>query len=230
MLFEILQDGFHTPLTEAQIADLFQAGRLNRHTRCKPAGAGPCRTIDELFPLLKYNSPWQLGYRSPEPNAEVRSRRTIVIGIGIVAAVAAALIAYLYLKGQNSVDRQVTAIDDMPSSNPPLLVRQAPVVSSRPIYPTAPVSPTAPFFDNAATPVVAVPVEKANPQLTVRLAEMKRIEEQTRRDQAVAEQLRIQREQELLELKAAGRDERVPLDQWQVVDVGGESRAGEGSR
>jgi hypothetical protein len=224
-LYDILQDGFHTPLTEAQISELFQAGRLNRHTRCKPAGTSQCRTIDELFPLLKYHAPWRLGYQSPESSTQVRSRRAIVAGIGLVTAAAAALTVYFYLHGRSLADRQVTAIDDIPSLNPPLLVRQASVVPSRPIYTTVSVSPATPFFDNTPTQIVVAPAEQSqtNPQLTVRLAETKRIEEQARREQVLADQQRA-RERALLEQQeAAGRDEHVPLDQWQVVNVGGES-------
>jgi hypothetical protein len=55
-LFDILQDGYHTPLTAAQIADLFHAGRLDRHTPCKPVAKKEWRTLDELFPLLKYDN------------------------------------------------------------------------------------------------------------------------------------------------------------------------------
>src|SRR3954471_9988315 len=65
-LFDILQDGFHTPLTATQVAELFQAGRVSRHTRCKPAKQKEWRTIDELFPLLKYHSPFQFSYQPAE--------------------------------------------------------------------------------------------------------------------------------------------------------------------
>src|SRR5438270_3288637 len=110
-LFEILQDGFHTPLTAAQIAELFQAGRLNRHTGCKPASQRQWRTIDELFPLLKYHAPWQFASESPEMSNDSRFRRAIVVGVGLVTAAAAALAVYLFLQGHTPADRRVTAID-----------------------------------------------------------------------------------------------------------------------
>src|SRR5438270_5684674 len=95
-LFEILQAGFHTPLTEAQIAELFQAGRLNRHTRCKPANQAHWRTIDELFPLLKYHAPWQFASKSPEMSNDSLLRRAIIVGSGLAVAVAAILVLYFY--------------------------------------------------------------------------------------------------------------------------------------
>jgi hypothetical protein len=131
---------------------------------------------------------------------------------------------YFYLPGRSSADREVTAIDNPPSSNPPLLVRQAPVASSRPIQSTAPASPPAPFFHNTATQVVVAPIEQAQSQAASRSAEAQRILEQARRDQAVAEQQRVVREQKLREeQKTAGRNEHVPLDQWQIINVGGEA-------
>jgi hypothetical protein len=221
-LFEILQDGFHTPLTEAQISELFQAGRLNRHTRCKPVGTSECKTIDELFPLLKYHTPWQPAYQSPDVGNEFGFRRAIVVGLGVATAAAVALVVYLYSQS-HPADREIAEIDSIPSTNRPLLVRQGPVASAQPIQASAPVLVTAPYFDNTPRQEVAVPVARSNPQMAIRLAEAKRMEEQARRDQAVAEQQRA-REQELLEQqKASGRDHHVPLDDWQTIDVGGES-------
>lgn len=53
-LYDVMADGCHTPLTSRQIAELFQAGQFDRHLPCKPLGKTTWRTIDELFPLLKY--------------------------------------------------------------------------------------------------------------------------------------------------------------------------------
>jgi hypothetical protein len=68
-LFEILQDGFHTPLSATQIADLFHAGRLGRNTPCKALSKKEWRTIDELFPLLKYETSSQ--FRDSTSHAEI---------------------------------------------------------------------------------------------------------------------------------------------------------------
>lgn len=181
-LFEILQDGFHTPLTEAQISQLFQAGRLNRHTPCKPVKQAAWRTIDELFPLLKYNAPWRLTYRSAEPSSEFRFRRAIVVAASLIVSASAALTLCFYSQGESSGNRRITAIDSISSSTGPSNVRRAPVITTQPIPNT-----------------VSVPAEQAQTQAAIRLAEAQRINEQARRDQALAEQQRTLHERMLLE-------------------------------
>ena len=55
-LYDLLVEGYHTPLTASQIAELFHAGQIQRNDPCKEVATERWRTIDELFPLLKYNS------------------------------------------------------------------------------------------------------------------------------------------------------------------------------
>jgi len=220
-LFEILQDGFHTPLTEAQVAELFRAGRLNRHTPCKPANQGQWRTIDELFPLLKYHVAWQ--FASPETSDEFRFRRAIVVGTGLAVAAAATLLVYFYAQSQSSAGRRITAIDSLSTSAAASHVRRAPAFSTQPIQNRIFATTTSPSSNGTADPVVIQPVEQAQPQGAIRLAEAQRMLEQARRDRAVVEQQRLGREQELLaQQKAASRDHHVPFDNWQIIDVGGE--------
>lgn len=54
--FELMIEGCHTLLTAEQIAESFQDGRTRRADPCRQAGAAAWRTVDELFPLLKYDS------------------------------------------------------------------------------------------------------------------------------------------------------------------------------
>jgi hypothetical protein len=223
-LFEILQDGFHTPLTEAQISELFQAGRLTRHTPCKTVKQAGWRTIDELFPLLKYHAPWQFASEPRETRDEFRFRRAIIVGTAFVTAAAAALVLYFYSQSQSSADRRVTAIESISTSAAPSQVRRAPVLSPEPIQKRISATTTFPSSDGTAGPAVIQPVEQAQPQAAIQSAEAQRILEQARRDQAVAEQQRAMREQKLREQeKAAGHDHHVALDEWQTIDVGGES-------
>lgn len=44
------------PYGEAQIAQMFADGRVDRNTRCKPAGGGDWKTIDDYLPMLKYGT------------------------------------------------------------------------------------------------------------------------------------------------------------------------------
>jgi hypothetical protein len=51
VLYDILLDGFHTPLTREEISELYDAGRLKPHDPCKHAAKNEWRTVDEHFPL-----------------------------------------------------------------------------------------------------------------------------------------------------------------------------------
>jgi hypothetical protein len=54
--YDLLVEGCHTPLTASKIAELFHAGQIQRNDPCKEVGTERWKTIDELFPLLKYHS------------------------------------------------------------------------------------------------------------------------------------------------------------------------------
>jgi hypothetical protein len=44
------------PFAEAQIAQMFADGRVDRNTPCKPADGGDWKTIDDYLPMLKYGT------------------------------------------------------------------------------------------------------------------------------------------------------------------------------
>ena len=68
------------------------------------------------------------------------------------------------------------------------------------------------------------PAEQTGAPSATRLAEARRIADQARRDQAVIESQRLAKAQSVVaQQELTGRDEPVPLDRWQVVNVGGES-------
>jgi hypothetical protein len=227
-LFEILQDGFHTPLSESQIAELFKAGRLNRHTRCKPEKQGRWRTIDELFPLLKYNAPWGLVSEPAESASDSRFRGLAVIAVSVVGTAAVALILYLCIQNGSSAKGQVTAIDSIPAPQSQSAPPRSQFFSTQRIRNT--VSPTTTAsLPNAASNQIVVSAGQPEQDAPARSTEAARLAEQRHRDQLAQQQRQQQeeaaRQQRLLEQqqKAAGRDEHVPLDEWQIVDVGGEA-------
>jgi hypothetical protein len=223
-LFEILQDGFHTPLTVTEVAELFHAGRVGRQTPCKPTEQKEWRTVDEFFPLLKYHAPFQFSYQPPESNSEFRFRRAVVVAMCVVGAAATTIVIYLYSQSQNPADRRITAIDSISTSEAPSYIRRVPASSTHPAQNTISAA-TMPYPSGAGvSPVVIQPVERAQSQTASRSAEGQRILDQAGRDQAVAEQQRVIREQKVREeQKAADRNEHVPFDQWQIANVGGES-------
>ena len=219
MFYEILQDGFHTPLTATQIADLFHAGRVGRHTRCKPERDKEWRTVDELFPLLKYPSARQFVYEPAQSVIPAESRRSIAIGATVAGALGIVLILYFCFHEDRSAVRP-TVTREAPTS----WSRVAP--HSRSFTTTAqftPASNTAPQrYQTTIAPVVSAE-ETHQQQALVRQAEQQRLAEQAQLNQIRAEQDRAAKERLLLEQeKAAGRDHHVPLDEWQVVDVGGQ--------
>lgn len=54
--YEVDAEEFFTPLTADQIAEHYTAGRLRKGDHCRVLGEKGWRTIDELFPLLKYET------------------------------------------------------------------------------------------------------------------------------------------------------------------------------
>src|SRR6266550_5147765 len=44
------------PYAEAQVAQMFSDGRVDRNTPCKPSDAGEWKTVDDYLPMLKYGT------------------------------------------------------------------------------------------------------------------------------------------------------------------------------
>jgi hypothetical protein len=60
-----LSDREEGPHDEAQMAQMFADGRIDRNTPCKPADGGDWKTIDDYLPMLKY------GTQRPPPSTQV---------------------------------------------------------------------------------------------------------------------------------------------------------------
>ncbi len=99
MVYEI--DGIRRTLTAEQVSELFQSGRLNRDAGCRPFGSNRWRTVDELFPLLKYGAVARMnGHQEDErpPAAGLSNRAlTVICAISAVAVVLGSY--YLYNSG-----------------------------------------------------------------------------------------------------------------------------------
>jgi len=54
------------PYEEAQIAQMFSDGRIDRNTPCKPVAGGNWKLVDDYLPMLKYGT--QLPAPSQAPN------------------------------------------------------------------------------------------------------------------------------------------------------------------
>jgi hypothetical protein len=212
--YEVLAPGYHSPLTKTQIAELFQSGRLRRDHRCKQVAQKEWRTIDELFPLLKYRSAGPVFDCSPEPPVLSRETRILIFGLVAGACVATALWYYFAHNATARTDPPRVTVHYWPktiSTTP----APAPTVSQQ--EPTGNVSADAPSTTYASR--TAVDVHAAE------LAEQRRQAEERQREQAAAqaERDRLMAERARLEQKAAGRDTIIALDQQGIVIVGGNS-------
>lgn len=191
--YDVLSGGHRTALTKPQIDGLFHAGQLGRNDPCKEAEQAEWRTIDELFPLLKYG-PSSLSLYQP---AQLHSSRARVVAwtaaISILVIAAGGLAGYFVLRGGGQGSGK--AITAASATNP---------------RPSVTYTIENPYFrsqqERAAQERLRA-AQNAREQLQVaRLAQ----------DRAAAE--KKERETQ----KAAGRTERIPLDQSSVVpNVGG---------
>lgn len=205
-LYDILSEGRHTPLTPEEIAELFHAGRFGRDEPCRQVAAGSWRTLDELFPLLKYDA---AAYSVTPEESKPRSRSLLSPLESVLIVLLLGSIAFF------AWERVKPAKDD--ASFLTHRHRQASVMpQAAPVWPANNVS-----FQ--PTPYRASVADRTQFDQD-RLAAEQRQREQTARDQAaLADRMRAEAEQRAREAqKAAGRDVIVPLDQYTTItDIGG---------
>jgi hypothetical protein len=53
--YEVMVDACSGPLAAEEIVQLFREGKIRRSDPCRELGQKQWRTIDEIFPLLKYD-------------------------------------------------------------------------------------------------------------------------------------------------------------------------------
>jgi hypothetical protein len=73
---------------EAQIAQMFADGRVDRNTPCKPADGGDWKTIDDYLPILKYGTQLPPATKAPvippaPPPVLLSSQRVSVVDFDI---------------------------------------------------------------------------------------------------------------------------------------------------
>jgi hypothetical protein len=100
IFYNVMVDGYRKPLTKTQIAELFRAGLLGLHQACKQVEEEGWRTIDELFPLLRYETPSRRSLYQPTDVHGSKGRNpawAILSSILVISAVA--LTGYFALRG-----------------------------------------------------------------------------------------------------------------------------------
>jgi hypothetical protein len=75
------------PYPEAQIAQMFADGHIDRNTPCKPADRGDWKSIDDYLPILKYGTqlppPVEIPRVPPIPPPVLLSQRVSVVDFDI---------------------------------------------------------------------------------------------------------------------------------------------------
>jgi hypothetical protein len=206
--YEVLADGYHSPLTKTQIAELFHAGRLRRDHRCKLVAHKEWQTIDELFPLLKYQLSGPALYDSPDP--DVPSARTWILVFALLAVSVASLALWSYF----AHDATVSA----PSAS--VTASRWPTTISNSITPASNFLSRQRPADEEVTVTPPVLVETFRPPPA---PQQRQIAEPRRQfEQPAPAQPQVQAERAAAERKAAGQDAIIPLDRETPVNVGGD--------
>jgi hypothetical protein len=229
VLYDILLDGFHTPLTREEISELYHAGRLTPHDPCKHAAKNEWRTVDEHFPLLKHSAPTLPLEEAPS----VTGSRWLIAAI-LAAAIGVFSVIFFSTTGGNHRTAVATGASSGRSrasstlSSPPSLysMQTAPSPSralSKPLT-SIPLlipqtTPSIPRPNTTATEAEYARIEREQK----RLDQERRAREQSQRAQtALAERLRAENDARQSQAeRAAGRDIIFELDRNGVVDVGG---------
>jgi hypothetical protein len=68
-----LSDRVEGPYSEAQVAQFYADGRVDRHTPCRLASGGDWKTIDDFLPMLKYGTQLPVPQPPVPPAPSVRS-------------------------------------------------------------------------------------------------------------------------------------------------------------
>jgi len=206
ILYDLGVKGYHTPLTREQIAELFHAGRVDRNHPCKPTAKSEWRTIDELFPLLKYDSTSR--YTPSIDDSRRLPIWTLLAGASLILIVPA--VSFLYISYRQEQAHVIRAIESSPL-------------------------PEQPYSTNATTitPVVGLQQPSADADQTSNemLRERARLEQQRfdreqlqRQQAALADRRRAENEEASAKARRAeGTDVVCPLDQTITVNVGGSS-------
>lgn len=97
--YDVVAGGNRASLTKTQIADLFRAGQLDHNDSCKQAGEEEWRTIDEVFPLLKYDTSTRSLYQTTQLHGAQGRVLPLVAVISILVISAGSLLGYFALRG-----------------------------------------------------------------------------------------------------------------------------------
>jgi hypothetical protein len=132
-LYDVKGRGFASPLNSREISQLVRGGQFGLRLPCKPRDEATWRTIDELFPLLKYEAAARpLHFRDAG-----RSRKTgpVISACALIVALLGMTIFHLWIQSAPTAGRRS---DQQPQTTGRVVARlaqTAPITSSRPARP-----------------------------------------------------------------------------------------------
>jgi hypothetical protein len=223
--YEVLLPGYYSPLTKTQITELFQAGQLKRNDACKAVAQREWKTIDELFPLLKYGSLGPAPYSFEETALEPVPRRLLLIFAALITGCAAIALCWYYFSGDRTevITRSAKTVSEWPqivapTNPPPRVSRHAQVTRSSAPYPVT-ITNVQPVTSSQDAPAPVHFPRNTVASHEAQLAEQRRQADERQRNQIERQRLAAERARQ--EEKAAGQDSVIPLDRHMVVNVGG---------
>jgi hypothetical protein len=115
-LYDVKARGFHSPLNYREIGRLFRAGIFDGRQPCKPRGEATWRTIDELFPLLKYEAAAP-PLRFDEP-VQPQKRGPFISACVLVLALLGTAVFHYWLQSAPKVAREFDKRDQPQTAEP----------------------------------------------------------------------------------------------------------------
>jgi len=218
MLYEVLAPGYHSALTKTQIAELFRAGHLERNHPCKPLSQKQWRTVDELFPLLKYQSA-TISWDEPwEPVRRPAIDRTVILACIAVALAIVAL--WFYAHDSSSAYRAPVSETRRPRTTSTPETGVPTVAPQRLPQAQRPQQQQWQTDDVAANSIVIRPELPfvANARTVDPAAQQREAQERQRQQSELA---RVQQERAKQEEKARGQDVIIPLDREMIISISG---------
>jgi hypothetical protein len=240
-LYDIVLDGCRAPLTSEQIAGLFHTGRLTRQDRCKSVQNPTWRTVDEVFPLLKYGSS-AMSDATPPSSALAPHRNAYVLAAAITVAIVVAVTYVLATATSPALTalfrtNKTTAADHLTNPRTPrnayLPTTAQPAIAQHPQRGGSGTSalPNRPAASVSTRDVTTQAFERTTRQASfnARVASYNAAMELARRDReavaakaAAAERSRMELEKREPEQKRlAGTDFLIRLDKYVQITVGG---------
>jgi hypothetical protein len=113
-LYDVKARGFHSPLNSREIGRLFRSGELDGRQACKPRGEAQWRTVDELFPILKYEAAAPpLRYQPPRQR---RSRLPLVSVCALLLALVGIAMFHFRIETARPIDTALTQKKQLPET------------------------------------------------------------------------------------------------------------------